>query len=62
MKRIFVILCCLGLVILGGYLALSRWAIRHETLDLFDAARNRAVAVEITVLRFSELRADTGLV
>jgi hypothetical protein len=62
MKRAFVILCCLGVLALGGYLAFSRWAIRSETLNLFDVARNRAVAVEIVVLRDSELRADTGLV
>jgi hypothetical protein len=62
MKHVFVILCCLGVLVLGGYLAFSRWAIRSETLDLFDVARNRAVAVEITVLRESELRADTGLI
>jgi hypothetical protein len=62
MKTIFVILCCLSALVFSGYLAFSRWAIRSEALDLFDVVRNRAVAVEITVLRESELRADTGLI
>jgi hypothetical protein len=62
MKRAFVILGCLCLVVLGGYLAFSRWAIRHETLALFDVARNRPVTVELAVLWDSEMRADAGLI
>ena len=62
MKRVCVILCWLAVLVLGGHLAFYRWAIRSETLDMFDDARNRAVAVEIMVLRDSELRADTGLI
>lgn len=62
MTRVFIVLGGICLILLGGYFAFSRWAIRSETLDLFDVARNRAVAVEIMVLRASELRADTGLI
>lgn len=62
MKRVLVILGCLSLVILSGHFAFSRWAIRRETLDFFDAARNRPVSVEITMLRDSEMRADAGLI
>jgi hypothetical protein len=62
MKRVFVILGCLCLVILAGYFAFSRWAIRHETLNLLDVARNRAVTVEVTVLRDFETRADAGFI
>jgi dienelactone hydrolase len=62
MARIFVILCGLCLIFLGGYIAFSKWAIRHETVALFDAARDRPVSLEISVLRDSELRAAAGLV
>ena len=62
MKRVFVILCWLGVLVLSGNLAFSRWAIRSEALDLFDTARNRAVAVEIMVMRDSELRANAGII
>ena len=62
MKRAFAIIGCLCLVVLGGYLAFSRWAIRHETLALFDVARNRSVTVELAVLWDSEVRADAGLI
>ena len=44
----------------GLYVAVSKWAIRHETLDLFDAARSRPVAVDIAVRRDFEMRADAG--
>ena len=61
MKRFLLALCWLGVLVLG-YLSFSHWAIRSQTLVLFDLARKRAVAVEIMVLRDSELRADTGLI
>jgi hypothetical protein len=62
MTRVLVILCCFCLILLGSYLAFSRWAIRHETVALFDVARDHAVSLEITVLRDSEMRAGMGLV
>jgi hypothetical protein len=43
------------------YFALSKWAIRHETLTLFDAARQRPVAVDVAVRRDYEMKADNGL-
>lgn len=61
-KRIFAILGCLCLVVLGGYLVFSRWAIRRETMALFDIARNRPVIVELAVLWDSEVQADAGLI
>src|SRR5207342_164167 len=45
----------------GEYFAISRWAIRHETLNLFDAARQRPVAVDLAVRRDYEIKADNGL-
>src|ERR1700733_16083731 len=46
MKRGLVILACICAVIGGVYVAGSKWAIRHQTLDLFDATRQRPVSVD----------------
>ena len=61
MKRASVILACLCVLAAGEYFAISRWAIRHETLNLFDAARQRPVAVDLAVRRDYEIKADNGL-
>src|SRR6202000_3106371 len=60
MKRAFAILACLCVLAAGEYYAISKWAIRHETLNLYDAARQRPVAVEIAVRRDYEMKADNG--
>ena len=60
MKRALVILACICAVIGGVYVAGSKWAIRHQTLDLFDAARQRPVSVDLAVRRDSEMRASEG--
>ena len=44
MKRVFALLACACVVAGGAYFAASKWAIRHETLNLFDVARQRPVA------------------
>ena len=36
----------------------GHWAIRRETLNLFDAARQRLVAVDVAVRRDYEMKAD----
>lgn len=61
MKRAFAILVCLGLLAAGEYFAASKWAIRHETLNLFDAARQRPVSVYVAVRYDYEMKADNGL-
>jgi len=38
-------------------MAVANGAIRHETLNLFDAARQRPVAVDVTVRRDYEMKA-----
>src|SRR5215475_8896228 len=61
MKRavvIFVFLCAIGA---AEYVAISEWAIRHETLDLFDAVRHRPISVDLAVRRDYEVKASTGL-
>jgi Chlorophyllase enzyme len=59
MKRGLLIVACVVAVI-GGYFAYSKFAIRHETLNLMDTARNRPIAVDIAVRWDTELRADAG--
>jgi hypothetical protein len=60
MKRALVTLACLFALIGGLYVAGSKWAIRHQTLDLFDAARQRPVSVDLAVRRDYEMKADAG--
>ena len=60
MKRGIAVLAC-GCVLAGGiYFAISKWGIRHETLDFFDTARQRPVAVDLAVRRDYEMKADAG--
>ena len=60
MKRALATLACICLVTGGLYVAASKWAIRHETLDLFDAARARPVSVDLAVRRDYEMKANAG--
>src|SRR5437879_12823076 len=60
MKREFAVLACVCGLAGGVYFAASKWAIRHETLNLFDAARQRPVAVDLAVRRDYEMKANAG--
>ena len=60
MKRALAILACVCVLAGGGYFAVSKWAIRHETLDLFDPARQRPVSVDLAVRRDYEMKANAG--
>jgi hypothetical protein len=60
MKRGISVLFSVSLLTAGVYLAISKWGIRHETLDLFDASRQRPIAVDLAVRRDYELKADDG--
>ena len=60
MKRAFAVLACLCILLGGLYFAVSKWGIRHETLDLFDIARARPVSVDLAVRRDYEMKADAG--
>jgi hypothetical protein len=53
-------LACVCVLTAGAYFTISKWAIRHETLDLFDAARQRPVAVDLAVRRDYEMKANAG--
>jgi hypothetical protein len=61
MKRAVTILACLCVLAGVQYFAVSKWAIRHETLNLFDPARQRPVSVDVAVRRDYEMKADNGL-
>src|SRR5262249_62054429 len=55
------ILACLCVLAGAEYFSISKWAIRHETLDLFDATRQRPVSIDLAVRRDYEMKADNGL-
>jgi hypothetical protein len=61
MKRAFAILACLCLLAGGEFFVLGKWAIRHETLTLFDTNRQRPVSVDLAVRRDYEMKAENGL-
>jgi hypothetical protein len=61
MKRALAILGCICVLTGGLYVAASKWAIRHEKLDLFDASRQRAVSVDVAIRRDYEWRASEGV-
>jgi dienelactone hydrolase len=60
MKRALAVLACICLLAGGGYVAVSKWAIRHETLNLFDSVRARPVSVDLAVRRDYEMKANAG--
>src|SRR4051812_40213578 len=60
MKRGIVVLSCVGVLTGALYFAVSKWGIRHETLNLLDPARQRPVAVDVAVRRDYEMKADDG--
>jgi dienelactone hydrolase len=60
MKRGIAVLTCVCAFTAVVYFGISKWGIRHETLDLFDAARQRPVVVDLAVRRDYEIKADDG--
>jgi hypothetical protein len=60
MKRALAVFACICALSGGIYFAGSKWAIRHETLDLYDASRRRPVAVDLAVRRDYEMKANNG--
>jgi hypothetical protein len=60
MRRGIVVLACVCALASGVYFAISKWGIRHETLNFFDAARQRPVAVDLAVRRDYEMKANAG--
>jgi hypothetical protein len=60
MRRGIAVLACVCALTAGVYFAISKWGIRHETLNFFDAARQRPVAVDLAVRRDYEMKANAG--
>jgi hypothetical protein len=60
MKRGIAVLACVCAVAGAAYFGVSKWGIRHETLNLFDAERQRPVPVDLAVRRDYEMKADNG--
>ena len=60
MRRGLTVLACLCAVVAAQYYAISKWGIHHESLDLFDAARQRPVSVDVAVRWDYEWKAEAG--
>jgi hypothetical protein len=60
MNRAIAILACVCALMGGVYFAVSKWGIQHETLNLFDTARQRPVAVDLAVRRDYQMKANAG--
>jgi hypothetical protein len=60
MKRGIAVLTCVCALAGAVYFGVSKWGIRHETLNWFDEARQRPVSVDVAVRRDYEMKADDG--
>ena len=60
MRRGLAVLACLCAISGCAYYAVSKWGIRHETLSLYDDARQRPVAVDLAVRWDYEMKAKDG--
>jgi hypothetical protein len=60
MKRGIAVLVCVCALTGSVYFAISKWGIRHETLNLFDTTRQRPVAVDLAVRTDYEMKANAG--
>ena len=62
MKRGIAVLLSVSALLIVGYVTISKWAIRHDSLTFYDAERgNRPVAVDIAIRRDKEMQANTGM-
>jgi hypothetical protein len=60
MKRGIAVLTCVCALAGAVYFGVSKWGIRHDTLNWFDEARQRPVSVDLAVRRDYEMKADDG--
>ena len=60
--RWLIAVCVLVVAGIGSYIAFSKYAIRHESLNLVDTARHRPVAVDIAVRWDNEWKAEAGYI
>ena len=57
MRRGLAVLACLCAIAGCAYYGVSKWGIRHETLNLYDNARQRPIPVDLAVRWDYEMRA-----
>src|ERR1700736_2691163 len=63
MKRGIAILVSLSVLVVVAYFTASKWAISHQTVTFYDAARdNRPVQVDVAVRRDKEMQANAGMI
>ncbi|MGC2777352.1 MAG: alpha/beta fold hydrolase [Bradyrhizobium sp.] len=63
MKRGITVLLSVSVLAAVGYFTASKWAIRHETVRLYDSSRNnRLVEVDVAVRRDKEMQAEAGMI
>jgi hypothetical protein len=63
MKRGITLLISFAVLSVAAYFGASKFAIRHETILLYDEARNgRMVPVHIAIRRDKEMQADAGMI
>ena len=60
MRRGLAVLACLCAISGCAYYAVSKWGIRHETLNLYDNTRQRSVPVDLAVRWDYEMKAEDG--
>jgi len=60
MRRGIAVLACVCALAGAVYFGVSKWGIRHETLNWFDEARQRPVSVDLAVRRDYQMKADDG--
>jgi hypothetical protein len=63
MKRGFIVLFSLGVIMTLGYFTASKWAIHHKTVTFFDPLReDRNVTVELAVRRDREMESIAEMI
>jgi hypothetical protein len=60
MKRGIAVLASVCALVSCIYFAVSKWGIRHETLNLFDTARQRPIGVDLAVRTDYVMKANAG--
>ncbi|WP_316189524.1 MULTISPECIES: alpha/beta hydrolase [unclassified Bradyrhizobium] len=61
MRRGITVLACVSALAVAGYVAMSKLGIEHESLDLYDAARQRPVTVDVAVRKDYQMKADADV-
>src|SRR5215212_9460442 len=60
MKRGIAVFACVCAFTIAVYFGISKWGIRHQSLDLFDPSRQRPISVDIAIRWDYEMKADDG--